>query len=785
MDWVEMSDYWQLLYALEKKLVTPVRWLGLLIAVALLWLVHGRVLPRACVPALLFYALVSAMVTAFWLTVPEDMIRSSEEIRTRKPKLRRELQAMLFLLLLADAGFTSFLVFYSGGLDSELYLVYGLLALKAALTYPAFHGIIIGPFLFGPLYVYTLYLSNEGLFFLVDRHFLLRYGLLFALILVTAYLAHFLDARQQTVASLARWLTQQAQDLEHKTRTLQQTATELRNRVLELRSLQEGAKAINSDLALENVLRFIVNNASQVSGGARCTVGLLSDDEQSVVILAASNADSTKRQPTRFALGEGIAGWVVAHGKSVLINDVSTDPRFLPLNGDPIASIISVPLIAGGRALGALTATSPEPNAFTEEHRQLLSAFADQGALAVKNARLYRQLVQEQQHTARLYQDVREKSNELEAILRDIGDGVIVADPELRLLMMNPVAARIFGLRPFPTSGIPLSELLTDEARAPLTELLTKTLNQATNNPPAEKAQMCELTLRSSDHSGNERTYQALASLVLSAEGQPRGVVTVLRDITGQKELERMKSNFLSVVSHELKTPLHSIKGFVDIILMGKTGPINELQRDFLSTVKEQTDQLQNLINDLLEFSRLESGQVRLRIEGGVSLAHLADRVIERLSPMANEGNLCLTSLIPEDFPLIEGDQVRLEQVLTNLVHNALKFTPSGGQVVIQGEDLGNWVKITVSDTGIGIPTEELERIFDRFYQVDSGSTRPYRGTGLGLTICKHIVEHHQGRIWAESGPGQGSRFHFVLPKRLAPGDDFALDFTTLPARTP
>jgi signal transduction histidine kinase len=258
-------------------------------------------------------------------------------------------------------------------------------------------------------------------------------------------------------------------------------------------------------------------------------------------------------------------------------------------------------------------------------------------------------------------------------------------------------------------------------------------------------------------------------------------VVTVLRDVTSQKELERMKSNFLSVVSHELKTPLHSIKGFVDIILMGKTGPLNETQLDFLGTVRDQTAHLQNLINDLLEFSRLESGQVKLRLTE-VSMAEVATAVVDKLKLVADQAQVHLVSHVEFDLPSIEADRMRIEQVLTNLVDNAIKFTPAAGSVTLHAKDLGDEIQVSVTDTGIGIPAGELERVFDRFYQVDSGSSRPYRGTGLGLTICRHIVEYHRGRIWAESQEGKGSIFQFVLPKHIATEDDqLLLDFLSLP----
>ena len=213
---------------------------------------------------------------------------------------------------------------------------------------------------------------------------------------------------------------------------------------------------------------------------------------------------------------------------------------------------------------------------------------------------------------------------------------------------------------------------------------------------------------------------------------------------------------------------------------MGKTGEVTDLQRDFLGTVKQQTTRLQALIGDLLEFSRLESGQIKLRISQA-SLYDLALSVVDKLNPLASEGQLTLSSWVPADLAA-EADAGRIEQVLTNLVGNAIKFTPAGGVITIEGKDLGDEIMISVRDTGIGIPEEERERVFDRFYQVDSGSTRPYKGTGLGLTICKHIVEHHRGRIWVESNGSQGSLFSFSLPKVQPEEEDLQLDFTTLPS---
>jgi len=690
----------------------------------------------------------------------------------RKPSPTRAQRGIHFVSHLSDLAFASQVIYYSGGVSSDMYLLYALLALKGTLYYPLWPESLGFSFALGPLYVLVLRLSAGSWYFLTEMSFLARYALLLAVVLGCTYLGWIYERLHRRQASLQLRLTERTYDLDNKTQAMQQMASNLGNRVLELRTLQEGIKAINSASELEAVLRLIVANASQVLEGVRCSVALFGDraDDTTAMSSADGRSDDLARASAKF--DRDVAQWVAQHGKPVLSHNVKQDSRFGYASGLPILSLISVPLFLGDEAIGALVATSPEKDAFSTEDANLLSAFADQAAVAASKARLYEQLVREERRIAELYQHVEERRNELEAILRGIGDGVIVTDPDLHLLLMNPVATRIFQVKPDVASSVPLTELIPHQE---LTSLFQDALGGEGG------AVVREISLSPEGQAG--AIYQALASPVLGAGGQVRGVATVLRDITTQKELERMKSNFLSVVSHELKTPLNSIKGFVDIILMGKTGEVNETQADFLTTVQDQTTHLQTLIDDLLEFSRLDSGQVKLHITE-VSVAEVTSAVSDKLKPLADQGELQIINEVSPDIPTIDADRMRIEQVLTNLVQNAIKFTPPSGSVTLRAQDLGEEVQVSVSDTGIGIPANELERIFDRFYQVDNSPTRHYRGTGLGLTISKHIIEYHHGRIWAESTQGEGSTFTFVLPKRIAAEEDqLLLDFLSLPKK--
>ena len=687
-------------------------------------------------------------------------------------------RVLMAIVWVVDLAFCTFIVGRTGGYRSAFFFLYGLIAIKAAIYYPNIKDLVFVSFLSGLLWMVAAFYEVGGLFFLGDRGFIVRYVSLLIYLVAAVVVGVVIERRQRSISDLGADLSRKDKDLNDQARIRQQSAADLANRLLELRSLQESVKVINSALGLDELLQVIVENATQVLRGARCTIALVDERRQVVLTSAAAGIPKESLWGTMFRVGQGVAGWVVEHRRSALIESVAEDERFRPIGNWPIESMVSVPLISGGQVIGALTATSPEPGAFAEGDVRLLDAFGDQAAIAVKNARLYEQLLSEEKETARLYQSVLEKSRELEAVLRGIGDGVVVVDPDLSLLMMNPVAARILRVHRPPQEGVRLPEIVSNDQ---LLALVHDTLANV-DAPVIQEIAMPETDDGSvPTDAARVPIYQALASAVSGADAHVRGVVVVLRDITSQKEIEQIKSDFLSVVSHELRTPLHSIKGFVDIILMGKTGEINDLQRDFLTTVKESTTNLQRLIDDLLEFSRMEAGRIKLRPEM-ISLYAVAEKVVERLNPLAQEGDLLLVNEIPENLAHVEADAMRIEQVLTNLVSNACKFTREGS-VRIVAEDAGDQIQVSVHDTGIGIPETEQPNIFQRFYQVDGSTTRSYRGAGLGLTICKFIVEYHRGRIWVESVEGEGSIFYFCLPKTLPTDEDLVIDFTVPAAR--
>lgn len=654
-----------------------------------------------------------------------------------------------------DVLFVSALIALGEGVASPLYLFYPVLALRTLVYGPDARWLIWLPFTFGPVYILALALAYGGLGFLADPLFLTRYVLLLVLIFGTVGASLVLAGRLAEVDRLRLALAAHSEDLAAQARTLQRTATDLGDRVLELRALQEVARALSATLYLNDTLKTVADRLSRLVETPYCAVALLDDAGETLTTLVAPPQVAVPlAMPLKVGSLAGLPG-ALAAGR------MQTLPAMAP--AWPVSGLEITPMMVRGQPIGALLVGITEGNHPTPIHRSLTESFAYLAATAVENARLY--------------SDSADKRRELEAVLAGIGDGVLVVDTESKLLLINPVATRALGLTG-PALGLPIDNALAAD------ELITL-LNETA---VAGRFLMRELPLATAGTAsdGQPRTFQALAAPIYRATElgeQIGGVVVVLRDITAQKELERMKSNFLSVISHELKTPLHSIKGFVDIILMGKTGPVTELQRDFLGTVQEQTGHLQRLIEDLLEFSRLESGQIKLR---PVPLPpnELVALVVEKLQPLAERKNLHLTVALPANLPDFEVDPMRMEQVLTNLVENAIKFTPDNGEVQVRGWAREDMIELAVVDSGIGVPVGERERIFERFYQVDNSARRRYKGTGLGLTICKHIVTQHGGRIWVDGGAAGGSEFHILVPLAFPELDEnnMALNFGRLAA---
>lgn len=337
------------------------------------------------------------------------------------------------------------------------------------------------------------------------------------------------------------------------------------------------------------------------------------------------------------------------------------------------------------------------------------------------------------------------EQNQQEAVLNSMVEGVLLLDEEHRVRLANRAFNTLLGLST-DARGKTLLETLRLHELSRLVDSL------------AEQKQVVDYEFRTSHP--KERCFQVNGAAVFDHEGRRRGTVLVFHDLTRLKQLESARTDFVANVSHELRTPLSLIKGYVETLLDGaRDNP--EVAERFLRTIERNAERLKLLIDDLLTISELESGRLQLNLQP-LNLTRLAEKVLLDFQTRAGQKSISLVNEIP-DLTVV-GDAARLEQVLDNLVDNAIKYGREQGRVVVSARTAAASIEVAVADDGPGIPAESLERVFERFYRVDKARSREQGGTGLGLSIVKHIVLAHRGQVWAESESGRGATFHFTLP---------------------
>ena len=334
------------------------------------------------------------------------------------------------------------------------------------------------------------------------------------------------------------------------------------------------------------------------------------------------------------------------------------------------------------------------------------------------------------------------------AIVNSASEGIVVVDAAGDVSSINPSAARMFE-----TSIVGARE----RPAADLGFFTSEEIGEIINHPHGGTVQP---VVR---RRGERVLSAAVSTLQGDDEGTSSGLVWVLRDVTELAQIDEMKSEFISIVSHELRTPLTAIKGFTDLILEGDAGEISEQQREFLEIVQSNSDRLVALINDMLDISRIESGRITLNREE-VDIAAAVEQVIAALRPLIDDKQMQVQTELVEEPTGIVADRARLQQILTNLISNACKYTLEGGWITVRSEALEGQIALSVSDTGIGIPPEALPHIFSKFYRADQPLARDVGGSGLGLAITKSLVEMHGGKIAIASRTGVGTTVRFTLP---------------------
>lgn len=560
-------------------------------------------------------------------------------------------------------------------------------------------------------------------------------------------------------ARLFEQMVQLSAELE---RRVEERSRELREERDRIDTLYRIAVELTASLDLDRVL----NRALELVGeavGADTGALFLVDPQSDMLIYRASMRFDESLPPggRQIQLGrhEGLAGWVMDNRQSLVIDNVQTDPRWANVPGtEARRSLLGAPLVANEEVLGCIFFNSDTIGAFHSGHLRLVEAAANQVAASINNAELYRLIRDQAERLGVMLRSQQTEAAKSQAILESIADGVMVSDRAGEIILFNAAAERTLGLRRDEVLGRPASDL--------------SGLYGAGASHWADR--MADWRAAPREFQGDYLSAQVeLDDRVVSVQVAPvvngneyLGLVSVFRDITREVQSDRIKSEFVARVSHELRTPMTSIKGYADLMLLGAAGTINDQQRHFLETVKNNADRLSLLVNDLLDISRIEQGSFELDVRQ-FSLNDLVEQVMKTFEGRKNsEGRMIdIRAELPEDLPIIEGDYDRLTQVLTNLVSNAYQYTPDEGSVTVSAHVELNGVQIDVVDTGIGISEQDKERVFDRFYR---GESNPLvfktSGTGLGLAIVREMVVMHRGRVWFESEEGKGTTFSVWLP---------------------
>ena len=517
----------------------------------------------------------------------------------------------------------------------------------------------------------------------------------------------------------------------------------------------------------ENILKRLVDKISKILQAEKC-VFMLHDTSAATLYATHPAVGLTRDELTAMERGvaeEGVSNEVFRANSSLITYDAALDPRAATegLARFGIRNAVSVPLIVEKRdednrvvdrtTVGVLHVFNKKyAGVFADEDVRLLEQLAKQGAAVIASAQMYREVVQEKQ--------------ELLHTIDSLYAGLLMVGNNGRLLQINPSARAILGISPsLPLIDVPYDRAISDTR-------VRAILGRALASGHAEVADEVAFPVPEAapEDQFQERIYQVQCATVRDDDGAPAGIVAIFNDITEIRGVEQMKTAFISTVSHELRTPLTSIKGFISTLLTDEEGYYDEpTRREFYGIIDSECDRLKRLIDDLLDISRIEQGSAMQMNWGLVDVAALAEKVIAAQRSYAKDHTLALD--FPPNFPPIEADPDKLDQILTNLVNNAIKYSPQGGSVRVTGRVLDGPVRsvaLRVSDEGMGISREHLHKVFERFYRVDNRDNREVGGTGIGLALVKALVEDgHSGKVTVEeSEPGKGTTFLVVLPVR-------------------
>jgi GAF domain-containing protein/nitrogen-specific signal transduction histidine kinase len=529
-----------------------------------------------------------------------------------------------------------------------------------------------------------------------------------------------------------------------------------------LRILTEVSSSLDLDRALNRTLSLL----NEAIGAEQGTIMLVHAEDNLLHYRAGygyltDRTDSTSRGFT-MKVGEGLAGWVVQNREAVLVSDLHSDSRWVrSKSGQDHRSAIVVPMLVGEDVIGVLMVFQRAADFFSAEMLNLVKAIAGQVAVAINNAHLYELIRDQAERLGVMLRKEQEEASRSQAILEAVADGVLVTGPDNRITFVNSSTERVLALEEARLLGGSLDTFAGLFGKAASTWM--DTIHRWSEEPSSYQsgdsyAEQLELE-------NGRIALVHLAPVIL--QNDFLGTVSIFRDITHEVEVDRLKSEFVATVSHELRTPMTAIKGYVDILVMGAAGAMNENQIHFLDIVRNNIDRLNTLVSDLLDVSRIESGRITLNPQP-VDLREVAEEVIQEVMRRSQNENkpMALSLDAPKKIPPIVGDADRVRQIIGNLVDNAYNYTPENGIIRVGIHQENGDVQVDVQDNGVGIASEDQPRVFERFFRGENPLVLATPGTGLGLPIVRQLVEMQKGQIWMRSTgvPGEGSVFSFKLP---------------------
>lgn len=557
-----------------------------------------------------------------------------------------------------------------------------------------------------------------------------------------------------TNVSFGEDFEQLKRDYDTAQKRIQELEAEL-NRPSTVRNTGESAPEVTPINEADITLRRLVQRIAMILQAEKIVIMFYDREAGELIGIPPSyGVDEAHLKVFRIRASHGLSGQVFREGEAVIFHDAMVDPR---TQEDPfgllhVSNGLTVPLVIEKRdeenrviersTIGVLHAFNKRHGEdFIDEDVRLLERMARNVGSIIANLQMYREVVEERE--------------ELVQTFEALSAGLILVSPEGRLSQINGTARAIFGVG---------AEAIGKDGREMLkSEPLWKLLDEVQQGTEGGKEEI-PVSIKGADY-----IYEVQAASVKNEEAKDLGTVAIFNDITDIKNIDKMKSSFVAMASHELRTPLTAIKGFSSTLLEGLDEDMynKDDQREFLGIVVSECDRLRRLIDDLLNTSRIEAGESLQPNYTEFPVLPLMQKVVAVQQQASNKHQVLLK--VENELPAsIIGDQDKLDQIMTNMLNNAIKYSPNGGDVIVHAKNEGDTVLLGVEDQGLGIPKDQLHKVFEKFHRVNNDDNRKIYGTGLGLFLVHHLVtDVHQGEIWVESEVGKGSTFWVRIPAKL------------------